>query len=134
MCIIIFIYQCNFNAIANNTNNNHERYHKRTGRSSLRKKYIIVLDKKMTGRQIRQKMHLLSHEDDEGHRFLIFLFSMRKVGVTMVPPFLRALTLIPLGGFFSPPPPCRLFRRASRPIRISRSNFMTFFSQVSRIF
>ena len=47
------------------------------------------------------------------------------------------LTLIPLGGggggLFQPPP-CRFFRRASRPIGISRSNFMTFFSQVSRIF
>ena len=37
------------------------------------------------------------------------------------------------GGAFWPPP-CRFFRRASKPIGISRSNFMTFFSQVSRIF
>ena len=46
------------------------------------------------------------------------------------------LTLIPLGGgaFMAPPPPCHFFRCASRPIGISRSNFMTFFSQVSRIF
>ena len=29
------------------------------------------------------------------------------------------------GGFFGPP--CRFFRRASRPIGISRSNFMNFF-------
>ena len=43
------------------------------------------------------------------------------------------LTVIPMGGAFSAPP-CRFFRRASRPIGISRSNFMTFFSQVSRIF
>ena len=37
------------------------------------------------------------------------------------------------GGAFMAPP-CHFFRRASRPIGISRSNFMTFFSQVSRIF
>ena len=43
------------------------------------------------------------------------------------------LTLIPLGGGLSPPPVV-FFCRASRPIGISRSNFMTFFSQVSRIF
>ena len=49
--------------------------------------------------------------------------------------YLVALTLIPLGGgLFQPPPPRRFFRRASRLIGISRSNFMTFFSQVSRIF
>ena len=47
--------------------------------------------------------------------------------------FFGGLTLIPLGGLFQPPP-LSFFRRASRPIGISRSNFMTFFSQVSRIF
>ena len=36
------------------------------------------------------------------------------------------------GGLYGPP--CHFFRRASRPIGISRSNFMTFLSQVSRIF
>ena len=40
----------------------------------------------------------------------------------------------PIGGGGAFWPPCRFFRRASRPIGISRSNFMTFFSQVSRIF
>ena len=37
--IIIFIYQCKFNA----TNNNHEWYHKRKGRSSLKKSPSWVL-------------------------------------------------------------------------------------------
>ena len=53
--------------------------------------------------------------------------------------FMKRLLLFnpnPIGGGGGPlwPPPCHFFRRASRPIGISRSNFMTFFSQVSRIF
>ena len=40
----------------------------------------------------------------------------------------------PIGGGAFMAPPCHFFRRASRPIGISRSNFMTFFSEVSRIF
>ena len=56
------------------------------------------------------------------------------MGVTLFP-FLEAKHVNPNpigGGLYGPP--CHFFRRASRPIGISRSNFMTFFSQVSRIF
>ena len=46
----------------------------------------------------------------------------------------RRLNPNPIGGGAFMAPPVHFFRRASRPIGISRSNFMTFFSQVSRIF
>ena len=52
------------------TNNNHEWYHKRKGRSSFRNYNLFLI--KMKGGQMRQNL--------EGHRFLYIFFSMRKVG------------------------------------------------------
>ena len=64
------------------TNNCHEWFHKRKGRSSFRNNNVFLI--KMKWGQMRQKMHLLYLE---GHHFLYIFFSMRKAGGR-----LRALT------------------------------------------
>ena len=75
---IIFIYQCNFNAIANNVQTmNHEWYHKRKRRSSLRR-IIIVLDKHERASNAAENAPFIPW----GASFCYLFFSMRNVGTT----------------------------------------------------